>query len=266
MPAVRRSSSRALTEAARRATTARSPALHPPRHPRPRVSARPAGPAAGGRRRSRPGSRRGRAGPSPGARSGPVRAVENLENPSARSSWRRARPSTRSATIAGSLGDVTGEPRVVSHVFEDERGARGEYPPGDAVLRGEAHSEQGLLALADDRLEHELVRSTSSSSRIDDALARRSSAPPVRARRAERETTRRSRRLPQPRQRADRPIGSLATSDVRRCQVEHALHLEGRQLGMLREYQGADTRHVRRREAVSRHPDRAGRPATGRPR
>ena len=88
----------------------------------------------------------------------PLRAVQDLENPECPFVVEEGRRHQPARDVAGSLRDVTREPRVVSHVFEDERGARGEHPPGDAVLRGEAHSEQGLLALADDRLEHELVR------------------------------------------------------------------------------------------------------------
>ena len=48
-----------------------------------------------------------------------------------------------------------------------------------------------------------------------------------------------------------------ASSDVGRGQVEHALHLERRQLRMLRQDERAERRDVRRREAVARAAQRA---------
>ncbi len=59
--------------------------------------------------------------------------------------------------VPRSLGDVTGEAWVVPDVLEDERSARRQHPARDAVLRGEAHAEERLLAFAHDCLEYELV-------------------------------------------------------------------------------------------------------------
>ena len=57
----------------------------------------------------------------------------------------------------GRLGRVGREARVGGDVGEDERLAGAEHPAGDAGAGREAAPDQGVLALADDGLEDQLV-------------------------------------------------------------------------------------------------------------
>ena len=59
--------------------------------------------------------------------------------------------------VARVLGDVVREARIVLDVLDDERRSRREDPAGDPRAGGEARAEERVLALADDRLEDELL-------------------------------------------------------------------------------------------------------------
>ena len=149
--------------------------------------------------------------------------------------------------VARRLGGVAREARLLRQVLDDERLPRHEHPAGDACARREAAADERPRAFARDRLEHELVgllveeqdgrrlRVKDAARRLDRRLQER----------AERRRPRRGRR-PQP-LRAGR---SCRAADVRRGLVQHALQLERRQLGMLAEYERAEARDVRCREAV----------------
>ncbi len=78
--------------------------------------------------------------------------------PSAPSSCRSGAAISPLGTYPVSLGDVAREPWIVPDVLDDERRPSREHPAGDARPSGEARPEQRVLALADDRLEDELLR------------------------------------------------------------------------------------------------------------
>ena len=59
--------------------------------------------------------------------------------------------------VAGALGDVAREARVVLDVLDHEGRPRREHPAGDPRSGGKARSEQRVLALADHGFEDELL-------------------------------------------------------------------------------------------------------------
>jgi hypothetical protein len=59
--------------------------------------------------------------------------------------------------VAGALGRLAREPRILPDVLDHERLARHQHPAGDPRARGEAAAHELLCALAGDRLEDELV-------------------------------------------------------------------------------------------------------------
>ena len=59
--------------------------------------------------------------------------------------------------IAGRLGHLASETRILLELLDHERLARNEYPAGDAAARREPDADQVARALACDSLEDELV-------------------------------------------------------------------------------------------------------------
>ena len=133
--------------------------------------------------------------------------------------------------------------RVAAHVLEHERRARREHPAGDPLRRREALADEVLLALVRDRGEHELVG----------LLVEQEDRRRLRAEDRARDDDDRAQELGEVlfrRQhgRGDRGfeafVAHLLASHVRRDQVQHGLHLERRQAGVLAEHERGDRRSV----------------------
>ena len=159
--------------------------------------------------------------------------------------------------VAGLLGDLLRVPRILGQILDHERLAGDERPAGDAGARRDPRADQTLFVLAGDRLEDELV------GLLVEEEDRRALGREDRARDLD----------DRPQQRAVGGVGAdhagrdggsepvlahvvLRSSHVVGDQVQHALQLVRRQLGMLRAHERADPGHVRRREAVPGRADR----------
>ncbi len=225
------------------------------RRPRGRPSPRerrlaPRARAGAGRARSRPARRRGRAAPSPASvnRDWPVEHLEHAERPLVvRAAARPSAPAARSPCPRRRPSRSAGRAR---------------RPRSRAACRV-ASTQPATPVPAGKRLPSRLSSpspttasktsssSSSSSSRTDEAFAREDRA---------RDLDDRAEQLAEALLGAEdaggdggvQIVAHRVTSHVRRGQVQDALQLERRQLGVLRADERADPADVRRREAVAR--------------
>ena len=183
-------------------------------------------------------------------------AVEHLQHPERALLVQDGNGHQPLRNVARPLGHVARVPRVALDVLDHDRLPGRQHPAGDPLAGRHAHPEQ-LRGPPRARPPRPPARpSPRRAARSRSPWRRRSPARPGRSTGGARRTrspTRRRRPPPRPGSgRHSSPPPTLVGG-----QIEHVLELERRQLGMRAEHQRADTRDVRRGEAVARDPQLA---------